>query len=51
MYSIDKLELDKDREFLEVMQRSMDKAKAKAAAAMGSAGGPPGGAPQLGGMF
>lgn len=49
MYSIDKLELDKDREFLEVMQRSMDKAKAKAAAAMGQAS--PGGAPQLGGMF
>mgnify|MGYP000392110717 CR=1 FL=1 len=43
MYSMEKLELEKDREFLQIMQESMIKAQQKASSAMGGQGGAPGG--------
>lgn len=51
MYSMEKLELERDREFLQIMQESMVKAQEKAKSAMGSQGGAPMGMDMGGGGF
>ena len=54
LYSIDKLELDKDQEFISLMSSYMMKARAKATQMMQAQGGAPGmggGMQQMQGMF
>ena len=49
LYSIDKLELDKDQEFIQVMSSYMMKARAKATQMMQAQGGGAGGMGGMGG--